>query len=89
MSWFMIDGKRALICGYVFMGEDCTFAPRGVVLVFITVVMPSAPCRRSAFAAVWMRFVDLESAFAHRGVVLVFIAVPPLLCRQWPRRAEI
>ena len=34
----MIDGKRALLCGYVFMDKECAFAPRGVVLVFITVV---------------------------------------------------
>ena len=47
----MIDGKRALVCGCVFMDKEC--------------------------------------AFAHRGVVLVFIAVVPLLCGQWPRRAEI
>ena len=34
-------------------------------------------------------FVDEDCTFAHRGVVLMYIAVPPLLCGQWPRRAEI
>ena len=87
--WSVIDGKRALVCGYVFVDKEYAFAPRGVVLVFIPVVTPSAPYRHSACAGVWMRFVDKECAFAHRGVVLVFIAVVLLSCGQWPRRAEI
>ena len=54
--WSMIDGKRALLCGYVFVDKECAFAPRGVVLVFITVVTPSTPCRRTACAGMRMRF---------------------------------
>ena len=56
--------KRALVCGYVFVDTECAFALRGVVLVFIAVATPSAPCRRSVCAGGGHVFVDKECAFA-------------------------